>query len=70
MNILSTIPLEWDNYPHAVEPKEHRFMYDGPPNIFDRASPYYQFNGKPSGHPNELGHKYIARLLLDKLNND
>lgn len=70
MNILSLTYTEWDNYPHNIEPAEHRFMYDGPPNI-KATGPYYQINGKPTdGHPNELGHKKIAQLILEKLNEE
>lgn len=71
INLLSIEqPEQWDNYPHDIVPKEHRFMFDGPPDIYDKTSPYYQIDGKPSGHPNELGHKYIAKLLVEKMNND
>jgi len=67
INLLASKPIEWDNYPHNIEPKEHRFMYDGPPAIHDHDSPYLYGT---LGHPNELGHKYIAKLFLEKYYQD
>lgn len=62
------VPIkDWDPYPHDIEPKEHRFMYDGPTDTYDPNSSYFQGkNSKPQGHPNELGHKLISELLLKK----
>lgn len=62
--LLSEKEYTWTNYPDHLEP-EHRFdNTDGPPaDIFTGK----YFDGCQY-HPNELGHKEIARLLIGKYN--
>lgn len=61
--LLSDCAVDWKSYPDHL-PLDHRYDEDGPgPNIF---SGIY-FSGCQT-HPNESGHKLIARLLIDKFN--
>lgn len=62
-DLLSGHTIEWRGYPDHL-PAENRYDQDGPPaEIF---SGIY-FEGCQQ-HPNELGHKKIAELLLQKIN--
>lgn len=64
LNFLSREKNIWDNYPHHVLPKEHRFMHLGAPQDFwDLSSPYIG----SGGHPTELGHKRIAEMILARI---
>jgi hypothetical protein len=63
--ILSDSLSTWKNYADHLPP-EHRFDTTGPP--VELFSGRY-FEGCRQ-HPNELGHKHIAELLLEKYNRD
>ena len=64
-NMLSDKTTFWASYPTHLIP-EKRYDQDGPPdNIF--TGKYFQ---GCKCHPNELGHKRIAELLLEKYTND
>jgi hypothetical protein len=64
-NLLSDKPKIWKSYPEDLPP-EHRFDQDGPPdNLFTGK----YFEGCKC-HPNELGHKRIAELMIQKYNRD
>jgi hypothetical protein len=64
-NLLSEVPTTWLSYPNHLPP-DRMFDQDGPPdNIFTGK----YFEGCKQ-HPNELGHKRIAELLLEKYNRD
>jgi hypothetical protein len=60
--LLSDNPYTWTNYPAHLSPVQKFNDTDGPPmDIFTGK----YFAGCQS-HPNELGHKEIARLLIQK----
>lgn len=62
-DLLSGHIKSWKSYPEHLPP-QHRYDSDGPPpNLFSGV----YFAGC-STHPNELGHKKIAELLLEKIN--
>jgi hypothetical protein len=62
-DLLSGHEIEWQGYPTHL-PAENQFDQDGPPaELFSGI--YFQGCRQ---HPNELGHKKIADLLLKKLN--
>jgi hypothetical protein len=64
-NLLSEESKTWLSYPEDL-PASRRFDQDGPPeNLF--TGKYFE---GCKNHPNELGHKYIAKLILEKYNSD
>lgn len=65
-NLLSTTPQFYDMYPDHIEPREHQFMYDGPTS-HDLESSYIMAD---NGHPNNLGHKKLAEIFLEKYKKD
>lgn len=64
-NLLSDTTQVWLSYPYTLPP-ENRFDQDGPPdNLFTGK----YFEGCKC-HPNELGHKRIAEMFLEKYLNE
>lgn len=64
-DLLSDQPVGWKSYPEHL-PEWHRYDQDGPgPAVFSGR----YFEGCDT-HPNELGHRYIAELLLEKICHD
>jgi hypothetical protein len=62
--LLTETPYAWTNYPDQL-PKTPQFdSTDGPPlDIFTG-----KYFAGCKCHPNELGHREIARLLIQKYN--
>jgi hypothetical protein len=61
-DLLSGHIIEWRGYPDHL-PAEHRYDQDGPPpEVFSGV--YFQGCKQ---HPNELGHKKIAEIILRKI---
>lgn len=64
LNLLNEGKISiWDPYPKNTNP-EHRYDHDCPGGWYHNKSSIY-FKGT-NGHPNELGHKRIAELILEK----
>jgi hypothetical protein len=64
--LLSEKEYTWTNYPDHLEP-EHRFDNTDGPSLDIFIGKYFE---GCKCHPNELGHKRIAELTLEKYNND
>jgi hypothetical protein len=61
-NLISAETNTWRSYPDHL-PQTHQLNQDGPPAGKEFSGIYFE---GCQCHPNELGHKYIAQLLLNK----